>query len=166
MAKRNTEPDFDLEKKMLEQEAEGTSVEAALADAEEQGFMPSPKPGMPLPDGFENPPKGDPGHFCIRHDGCYDPTWFQVKIEGRHEGEANPVKFPNPGGMRGAVHLDTWADVPPDYIRALEAAVEVHHKPDPRAKDGNWEGMTVDGQKPQTEKIERDRFIWRMLPSA
>ena len=35
--------------------------------------------GMPLPEGFENPPCGSFDHFCVGPDGLYRKDWFQIR---------------------------------------------------------------------------------------
>lgn len=115
--------------------------------------------GRPLPEGFENPPIGDPEHLCLDNGGLYDPTWVQVNILAAYDKQVNPQDFPL-AGVTYQVSLDTWTDVPPGVLESLKSAVEVHHDYETKP------GMIALGEHPQHRRISRQRFQYHWLPSA
>lgn len=114
--------------------------------------------GRPLPEGFENPPKGDPGHFCLDRGGYYMSDWVQIEIQSVHDKQTDPQLFPL--SSTWAVPLDTWCDVPPEVLESLVSAVETRHTS--TAKPG-----TIDvGEEIVMTSKQRKRFAWSMMPSA
>jgi len=118
-------------------------------------------PGKPLPEGFENPPCGEEGHFCLDTAGCYQPDWMQLYLERVYDKQIDPQVFPL--SSTWLVYLETWVDVPPEVIESLRSAVETVHRTNVRpgvipigAPDGEIE------MKSHT----RRRFHWRSYPSA
>jgi hypothetical protein len=115
--------------------------------------------GQKLPEGYENPPCGDPKHRCVDQGGLYRPDWFQIKIERVYDRQTDPQDFPLMG-VTYQVPLDEWVDAPPGVLESLKSAVEVHHS------FNATPGMIALGQHPEHKKIERHRFVYRDLPSA
>jgi len=113
----------------------------------------------PLPEDFENPPIGDPGHFCIDRAKNYRPDWVQLNIMKNRDKQIDPVVFPL-GGNIYEVPLDRWVDAPPEILISLKDAVETEHLT-------NWDSNKVRlGEEIETSTITRRRFFWETFPSA
>ncbi len=121
------------------------------------------KANKPLPEEFENPPCGTPGHLCTDPSGKYRPDWCQVKIFEQYDHQADPQKFPLMGTTY-AVSLDKWTDVPPGIVEALRSAVETHHKKYADAPELK-PGQEILGQRAVHVTKERPRFHFDALPS-
>lgn len=116
------------------------------------------KPGKPLPDGFENAPRGEEAHLCVDHANQYQPTWHQLLIEKRFDHDRDPQIFP--GSSPVSVALDFWTDVPPRVIEALKSAVEVSH-----SRQATLAQIQA-GEPATRSSVPRRRFIWQSVPSA
>lgn len=90
--------------------------------------------GQPLPEGFENPPPGEPGHFCLDNGRRYNPEWKSVYLRKVHDRQRNPQDFPLLG-RTWLVPLEQWCDVPPEVVISLQDAVEERHNRNPRPQD-------------------------------
>lgn len=116
-------------------------------------------PGYALPEGFENPPCGEDGHFCVDTEGRYQPDWYAVRINRVRDSDADPVIFPLMGN-RYAVPMDVWCDVPPEIVISMTDAVEVDHR-------SNFDENTVRlGVKVENRTVKRQRFFWHEKKSA
>lgn len=115
--------------------------------------------GMPLPEGFENPPIGEQEHRCTTRAGAYMPDWVQIEIQRVHDHQSDPQVFPLMG-TEYSVKLDQWTDCPPGILESLKSAVETHHNYNATA------GQIQLGAHPEHKTIERKRFVYRHLPSA
>lgn len=144
---------------------------AIVAEAERQARINDPNkdvtdpdnfnisPDRPLPEGFVNPPCGEPGHFCVDNRGFYQPDWWQLHIDKVHDKQANPQAF-NLAGQIVRVPLETWVDVHPAVIIALQDAVEVFHEHEAKAGD------IIAGIPTVHKETKRKRFHWDKYPSA
>ena len=114
--------------------------------------------GKPLPEEFENPPLGEPGHHCVDLGGLYNPEWFQIRIEKIHDKQPDPVDFPL--GRNWQIPLNRWVDAPPEVKVSLTDAIETHHEMNATA------GQIALGDHPERVETKRRRFIWQYYPSA
>lgn len=144
---------------------------AIIAEAERQARINDPKKDVtdpdnfnivadkPLPDGFVNPPAGEPGHFCVDQRGFYQPDWYSIYIDKVHDKQQDPQPF-NLAGTKYHVPLERWIDVPPGVVIALKDAIEVHHEHEAKPGDIMLGIPTVHKTR------ERKRFHWNQVPSA
>ncbi len=83
----------------------------------------TPVPGQPLPEGFVNPPRGDPRHLCLDKRGAFQPTWFQLRLHKRDK-NTPAVQYFACAKNKYTVPVGKWVDVPPAIIDVLNMAVE------------------------------------------
>lgn len=112
----------------------------------------------PLPEGFENPPCGEDGHFCVTRGGIHMANWFQLKIFRIHAHQEDPQNFPL--GRTLQVKLEVWTDVPPEIIESLKCAIEEHHDQD--ITDSTF----MLGDVPEITTTTRRRFQYEHMKSA
>jgi len=117
-----------------------------------------PRPGFPLPEGYNNPQAGSVAHLCLDSKGIYQPSWSSLKI---HKGDGMPTRQPfNCAGRRYRVLIGQWVDVPPEIIEVLSMAVvqSVRYGYDISDALGQVEGIEIVDETP--------RFAYSVIPSA
>lgn len=116
--------------------------------------------GRKLPDGFDNPPCGTPGHRCLDFSGKYDPKGFvQLRIEKVREDQVDPQSF-NCCDRHYEVPLGKWVDAPIEIINVLEDCVETVYEQAPVTD------AIIRGTFPTVKASERRRFMYYALESA
>jgi hypothetical protein len=78
--------------------------------------------GQPLPEDFENPDPGKPGHKCVDIDGNYQPLWTALHIH-RTSDDTPERQFFACGIRSWRVRTGVWVDVPPEIINILNLTV-------------------------------------------
>ena len=117
-------------------------------------------PGKPLPEGVDNPPIGQVGHYCEDPQGNYQPSWMQLMIHKTHDDMPERQYFRS-GKASWRVKTGTWVDVPPEIITLLSNTVVEEIEMDlrtanPLSEDG--------GVQRVVNRIPR--FSTSILPSA
>jgi len=148
----------DLESQLLEEEARRGRPKAVVVE-EPPAPQFSFKEGKPLPEGFENPQKGEAGHKCLDPQGNYQPTWYQLKLAKVFDHQQNP-QFVGCGDQAYGVPLDVWVDVPPGVVNVLLDAVETHHE-----QVVTPESLLL-GRRPTHITRSRSRFMYQTIASA
>jgi len=136
------------------------SVEAPTPDELLQGI----KKGKPLPEGFKNPPCGNPQHRCLDSKGHYVPDWSQLLLRKPQGCNADKEFFSLTGHGQMRVPYDKWVDVPPWLVVVLGDAIETHYK---RNVDdaGNLELNGREGPG-VVEEVKVPAFSYSLLRSA
>lgn len=143
-----------------------TELDAGVLEDLDAGSIelkePELTPGKKIPDGFENPPPGEPGHKCVDLAGRYQPDWSSIMLVKTHEYEHDPQPVIC-AGEKYLVPRERWVDVPPEVMIGLDDAVEIRHH-------SNFDAGKILGQEnPQpVEKTtsKRRRFVYERRPSA
>lgn len=115
--------------------------------------------GRRLPEGFVNPPCGDPEHKCVDFRGLYAPKWKQLRIAKFHDHQRNPQTV-GCADQTYNIPLEKWVDVPPEVINSLMDAVETVHEQVVTRED------VTTGSRPQRVSSTRPRFMYQVLGSA
>ena len=149
----NTKADADIEAAAL----------AALS-ADERAFIEKkkatdPVAGRPLPEGFENPPCGTDGHYCVDKRGFYQPTFVQILIErtAKNQMDPQPVRA---GDIEEKIPLETWVDVHPGIIEAINDSTMIVHE------QGYNEDAKGPGENPGIKTRPVRRFSKQTIRSA